>query len=62
MGIQIEAAAYNIIGRRKNNEDNFYLNGVLRGYFFSECRSHRKDGKKKTASGNKFLLGSAGFE
>ena len=28
MGIQIEAAAYNIIGRRKNNEDNFYLNGV----------------------------------
>lgn len=29
MGIQIEAAAYNIIGRRKNNEDNFYLNGVF---------------------------------
>lgn len=28
MGIKVEAAAYNIIGGRKNNEDNFYLNGV----------------------------------
>ena len=27
MGIRIEAAAYNSIGGRKNNEDNFYLNG-----------------------------------
>lgn len=27
MGIKIEAAAYNSIGGRKNNEDNFYLNG-----------------------------------
>ncbi len=29
MGIRIDAAAYNIIGGRKNNEDNFYLNGVF---------------------------------
>lgn len=27
MGIRIEAAAYSTIGGRKNNEDNFYLNG-----------------------------------
>lgn len=27
MGIRVEAAAYNNIGGRKNNEDNFYLNG-----------------------------------
>jgi len=29
MGIKIEAAAYSSIGGRKNNEDNFYLNGVF---------------------------------
>ena len=28
MGLIIEAAAYSHIGGRKNNEDNFYLNGV----------------------------------
>lgn len=28
MGIKVEAAVYNTIGGRKNNEDNFYLNGV----------------------------------
>lgn len=28
MGIRVEAAAYNSIGRRKNNEDNFYLDGA----------------------------------
>ena len=28
MGIKVEAAAYSSIGGRKNNEDNFYLNGV----------------------------------
>ncbi len=27
MGIKVEAAAYSSIGGRKNNEDNFYLNG-----------------------------------
>ena len=29
MGIKVEAAAYSSIGGRKNNEDNFYLNGVF---------------------------------
>lgn len=29
MKITIEAAVYNYIGGRKNNEDNFYLNGAL---------------------------------
>lgn len=29
MKITIEAAVYNYIGGRKNNEDNFYLNGTL---------------------------------
>ena len=29
MGIRIDAAAYNVIGGRKNNEDNFYLNGTF---------------------------------
>ena len=29
MGIRVEAAAYNAIGGRKNNEDNFYLNGIF---------------------------------
>ena len=29
MGIKVEAAAYSSIGDRKNNEDNFYLNGVF---------------------------------
>ena len=29
MKMTIEAAAYNFIGGRKNNEDNFYLNGTL---------------------------------
>ena len=28
MGIRVDAAAFNNIGDRKNNEDNFYLNGV----------------------------------
>lgn len=28
MGIKVEAAAYSSIGGRKNNEDNFYLNGT----------------------------------
>lgn len=28
MGIKIEAAAYSSIGSRKNNEDNFYLDGI----------------------------------
>lgn len=28
MGIKIEAAAYSSIGGRRNNEDNFYLNGA----------------------------------
>ena len=29
MGIKVEAAAYSTIGGRKNNEDNFYLNGAF---------------------------------
>lgn len=29
MGIRIESAVYNSIGGRKNNEDNFYLDGVF---------------------------------
>ena len=29
MGIKIDAAACNVIGGRKNNEDNFYLNGIM---------------------------------
>lgn len=29
MGIRIESAAYSSIGGRKNNEDNFYLDGVF---------------------------------
>ena len=29
MGIKVEAAAYSSIGDRKNNEDNFYLNGIF---------------------------------
>ncbi|MBQ3080518.1 MAG: serine/threonine-protein phosphatase [Clostridia bacterium] len=29
MGIKVESAAYNSIGGRKNNEDNFYLNGAF---------------------------------
>ena len=29
MGIKIESAAYSSIGGRKNNEDNFYLNGAF---------------------------------
>ncbi len=29
MGIKVEAAAYSSIGGRKNNEDNFYLNGLF---------------------------------
>jgi len=29
MGIKVESAAYSSIGGRRNNEDNFYLNGVF---------------------------------
>ena len=29
MGIKVESAAYSSIGGRKNNEDNFYLDGIF---------------------------------
>lgn len=29
MGVKVEAAAYSSIGGRKNNEDNFYLDGIF---------------------------------
>lgn len=48
MKINIEAAAFNSIGGRKNNEDNFYLNGIslerskmdLGGKVAAKCRDN----------------------